>query len=69
MAKLVTMREGYLLPRWGRGKYFHLVTGEREASLRDLEWVGEQPLSDYNDAYPWRVHFIEDAQLQLDLIR
>jgi len=28
-----------LLTRWGRAKYFHVMTGDREAFRRDLEWV------------------------------
>ncbi len=68
MEKSIARGNGYLLPRWGRGKYFHQVTGEIEPSLRDLEWVAGQSLSEYSDAYPWRVHFIEDAMAQLELI-
>ncbi len=65
MDMAVDKSEGYLLGRWGRGRFFHQVSGDLEASRRDLEWVVLQDLSEYRDAYPWRVHFQEDAASQL----
>lgn len=65
MKEAVEKSKGYLLPRWGRGKYYHQVTGEKETSRADLRWLLKQKLEDYQDPYPWRVHFLQDAQIQL----
>lgn len=54
-----------LMPRWARGKYYYPIKGESEKAHRDLEWVAAQNLDDFEDLYPWRVHFQEDARLLL----
>lgn len=65
MAAAVAKGEHFLLPRWGRGKYFSQVTGDVKSSRADLEWVAIQDLARFKDPYPWRVHFKDDAQLRL----
>ncbi len=57
--------KGYLLPTWGKGKYFHQVTGDLKSARKDLQWVASQKPEDYKDLYPWRMYFIADAKLQL----
>ncbi len=57
--------KGYLLPTWGKGKYFHQVTGDLKSARNDLLWVASQKPEDYQDLYPWRIYFINDARLQL----
>ena len=52
----------WLLPRWARGKYYYVIKKEPEKSRRDLQWVIDQDLSKYQDPYPWRVHFQNDAR-------
>ncbi|MCG8550883.1 MAG: hypothetical protein MI799_10825 [Desulfobacterales bacterium] len=66
MKKAVDRGKGYLLPRWGRGKYFHQVTGDMESARQDLNWVAGQNIEEVKDPYPWRVHFINDARAELD---
>lgn len=66
MENSIDRGKGYLLPRWGRGKYFHQVTGDIESALQDLKWVASQNPEDVKDLYPWRIHFITDAGAQLD---
>lgn len=66
MAKSISRGEGYLLPTWGKGKYFHQVTGDLKSARKDLLWVASQDPEDYKDLYPWRMHFIADAKLQLN---
>lgn len=61
--------KGYLLPRWARGKYFHQVTGDKDAAIADLQWVARQHKEQYQDAYPWRTHFIEDAAIQISILQ
>jgi hypothetical protein len=65
LEKSLAKGQGYLLPTWGRGKYFHQVTGDFRTARQDLRWVSEQNFEDYKDFYPWRIHFITDAALQL----
>lgn len=66
MAQAVAKGEGWLLPRWGRGKYYYPILGEGEAARQDLAWVAARPLTESRDPYPWRVHFRADAQLLLE---
>ena len=51
-----------LLPRWARGKYFYPIKDETEKARQDLEWVAGQDLSQFDDPYPWKVHFQENAR-------
>lgn len=66
LEKSIAKGKGYLLPTWGKGKYFHQVTGDLESARKDLLWVARQKPEDFKDLYPWRMHFITDAKLQLD---
>ncbi len=68
LEKSIARGKGYLLPTWGKGKYFHQVTGDVESSRKDLLWVASQKPEDYKDLYPWRMHFIADAKVQLDAL-
>ncbi len=64
--KSIANGKGYLLPTWGKGKYFYQVTGDRQSARKDLQWVASQKPEDYKDLYPWRIYFIADARVQLD---
>lgn len=63
MTRAVERSEKRLLPRWARGKYYYPIKGESEKSRIDLEWVADRDLDNFEDLYPWRVHFLEDARL------
>ncbi len=63
MQRAVERGERRLLPRWARGKYYYPIKGEADKSHQDLEWVASRNLEDFEDLYPWRVHFQEDARL------
>ncbi|MDJ0624525.1 MAG: hypothetical protein QNJ17_16290 [Desulfocapsaceae bacterium] len=65
MEEAVSENDGYLLAKWGRGRYFHQVTGDTESAFRDLRWVAGQDLDLYNDPYPWKVYFQSDAKAVL----
>jgi len=62
MQKAVARSGNWLLPRWARGKYYYVVTGQEDKSVQDLSWVASQKLENYRDPYPWRVHFQENAR-------
>ncbi len=66
LEKSLNKRKKYLLPTWGKGKYDYQVTGDLKSARKDLLWVASQKPEDYKDFYPWRIHFITDAKLQLD---
>lgn len=66
LEKSIAKGKGYLLPTWGKGKYFYQVTGDLESARKDLLWVASRKPEDYKDLYPWRMHFIADAKVQLD---
>lgn len=68
LEKSLIKGKGYLLPTWGKGKYFYQVTGDLKSARKDLLWVASQKPEDYKDLYPWRIHFITDAKLQLDTL-
>ena len=68
LEKSIAKGKGYLLPTWGRGKYFHQVTGDLKSARKDLLWVASRKPEDYKDLYPWRVYFITDAKLELDTL-
>ncbi|MBU0480016.1 MAG: hypothetical protein KKG47_02825 [Proteobacteria bacterium] len=65
MNMAVQKGEKRLLSRWARGKYYYPILGEEEKAREDLEWVARQEIDKFEDLYPWRVHFQEDAQLLL----
>lgn len=51
-----------LLTRWGRAKYFHVMTGDRDAFLRDLEWVISRDPHNPDNTLPWNLYFQRDAR-------
>lgn len=51
-----------LLTRWGRAKYFHVMTGDRDAFRRDLEWVIAQDPRAPDNTLPWNLYFQRDAR-------
>ncbi len=54
-----------LLTRWGRAKYFHVMTKDREAFRRDLEWVIAQPSETPDNSLAWNLYFQRDARATL----
>lgn len=62
MRRAVAKGDNWLLPRWGRGKYYYPILGQEELAKQDLDWVAGQDLAAYRDVFPWRVHFRDDAR-------
>lgn len=62
MQKAVAKEDGWLLPRWARGKYYYPMQGEVEKGRQDLVWVASRPMEQFKDPYPWRIHFRNDAR-------
>ncbi len=54
--------QGWLMPRWGRGKYYFEILGEKELQRQDLEWVAGQDPAQMHDPYPWLVYFQRNAR-------
>lgn len=59
--KAIAVAPTSLLPRWGRAKYYHVKTGDREGYRRDLEWVLAQDPRAAASSYRWNVYFQRDA--------
>jgi len=55
-----------LLPRWGRARYLHSLTGNREALRQDLEWVLAQDPAAVDSPYRWNVFVQRDSQRMLE---
>ena len=64
LERAVGAEGNWLLPRWGRAKYFRVAQGDRDGFRRDLEWVLATG-SEAGDPYPWRVFFQQDARHML----
>ena len=62
MQKAILKGENRLFPRWARGKYYYPILGETEKGRQDLAWVASQDAGRFEDSYPWRVHFQDDAR-------
>ncbi len=58
----------YLMPVWGKGKYYRQVTGDLGSARRDLLWVTRQDPDNFQDFYPWQLYFIADAEKELALL-
>lgn len=65
MQKAVDRSDGWLLPRWARGKYYLPVKGDKQAATAELAWVAAQNPAQFRDPYPWRMHFQIDARQAL----
>jgi hypothetical protein len=61
----VGLGEGWLLPRWGRAKYFHVRDGDWDGFRRDLEWVAAQDPERLQGPRAWNVYFQQDARRML----
>ncbi len=62
MSRSIARSDGWLLPRWARGKYYYVVKGEPDKARADLEWVASQNLEQFNEPMAWKVHFQENAR-------
>lgn len=58
-----------LLPRWGRARYLHPLTGNREALIEDLEWVLSQDPAAVDSPYRWNVFVQRDSQRMLERLK
>jgi len=62
MQQAVAHGEKWLLPRWALGKYYYPIRGEDLKAQQELTWVANQDINQFNDPWPWRIHFRENAQ-------
>lgn len=62
MNRSLARSDGWLLPRWARGKYYYVVNGQTDKARADLEWVASQNLENFNDPTAWKVHFQANAK-------
>jgi hypothetical protein len=62
----VNLEGDWMLPRWGRARYFHTATKDREAFIQDLEYVLATEVELPGEAPYWRRFFQADARNMLD---
>ena len=62
MQKAIAKGKQWLLPRWASGKYYYPMKGDLRSADADLNWVVAQNPADFQDPYPWIVHFQQDAR-------
>jgi tetratricopeptide (TPR) repeat protein len=64
MAKAIEAGPNNLLNRWGRARYYHVLSKDRSAFKKDLEWViAQNPKG--SGIYAWNVHFQRQARQML----
>jgi len=54
-----------LMPRWGRARYLHSLTGDVEAKRTDLEWILSQDARTVDSPYAWNIYVQRDARRML----
>lgn len=60
------LAEDRMFVRWGRAKFFSLITKNKEEFRRELEWVAAQNPTQFNDPPHWKAHFQADARTLLN---
>jgi tetratricopeptide (TPR) repeat protein len=69
-ARGLEMGPDRLLHRWGRARFFHVLTGNREGFVEDLTWVLAQDPARVTDRPEWAAYIRRDArQLLADVER
>lgn len=58
----------WLLGKWGRAKYFHVMQKNKTGFIEDLQWVIAQDPDLMKDEYAWKIYFQDDARRSLDEI-
>lgn len=61
-ARAIELGPDRLLHRWGRARFFHVLTGNRAGFVEDLEWVVAQDPQESSDRPPWNLYIHRDAQ-------
>lgn len=60
--RAVEVGNGWLINRWGRAKYLHRRTGNRDGFESDLEWMANQDPTKSPGPVFWNVYCQRDAQ-------
>ncbi len=61
-ARAVEMGPNRLVLRWGRARFFHVLTQDREGFVSDLDWVSTRDPEDFSDAPAWKAYIQRDAK-------
>lgn len=57
----------WLVTRWGRAGYFHVIARDEAGFRRDLEWVLARDIArPGGELFAWKVHFQRNARFLLD---
>lgn len=63
--KAVEVGPNWLYTKWGRANYLHLQEKNKEAFIKDMEWIIEQDPAKADSPYPWNLYFQRDAKKSL----
>ncbi len=61
-ARAVEMGPNRLVHRWGRARFFYVLTQDREGFFSDLEWVSTRDPEAFSDGQPWKAYLQRDAK-------
>jgi hypothetical protein len=54
--------------RWGRARFFDVLTKDREGFVEDLEWVATRDPETCSDAAAWKAYVQRDAKQLLERV-
>ncbi len=60
--RAVEMGPNRLVLRWGRARFFHVLTQNRDGFAADLEWVASRDPKSFSDAPSWKAFIQRDAR-------
>jgi len=64
-ARAVELGPNRLVIRWGRARFFDVLTKNREGFVDDLQWVATRDPKAYSDAPAWKAYVQSDAKALL----
>ena len=65
LEKAIKAGPDYLVNRWGRARYLHSLTGNKNGYVEDLNWVLAQDPKNSGNTYPWNVYFQRQSEEML----
>lgn len=67
-ARAVELGPNRLVIRWGRARFFDVLTKNREGFVEDLHWVGTRDPQTCSDTPAWKAYVKRDATKLLDRV-
>jgi hypothetical protein len=67
-ARAVELGPNRVVIRWGRARFFDVLTKDREGFVEDLEWVATRDPETCSDAAAWKAYVQRDAKQLLERV-